>query len=198
MANQSPDRREVLTMLAKVAALGQFPGFSRWVCAAGHSHTESPSPRPDAYQPLFFVPTEYKTIDQLTELIIPKDEGPGARDAGVAEFIDFMVAHDDDLQYPFRTGLAWLDAFAIEKQGADFASLPQSQQEALLRKLAYKAQQSPTEVQGQEFVALLRKYTVLGYYTSKVGLEELDYPGLKLYSASPECPHPNDPEHKHL
>jgi len=198
MANQSPDRREVLAMLAKVAALGQFPGFSRWVCAAEHSHAESASPRPAAYQPLFFVPAEYKTIDQLTELIIPKDESPGARDAGVVEFIDFMVAHDDSLQYQFRTGLAWLDAFATDKHGADFSGLPQAQQEALLRKLSYKAEQSPTEVQGREFFALLRKYTVLGYYTSRVGLQALDYPGLKLYSVSPACPHPGDPEHKHL
>jgi gluconate 2-dehydrogenase gamma chain len=44
----------------------------------------------------------------------------------------------------------------------------------------------------------MRKYTVLGYYTSRIGLEELDYPGLRLYSSSPECPHKGDPEHKHL
>jgi gluconate 2-dehydrogenase gamma chain len=38
----------------------------------------------------------------------------------------------------------------------------------------------------------------MGYYTSKVGLEQLNYPGLKFYSASPECPHKDDPEHRHL
>lgn len=198
MANQSPDRREMLAMLAKVAALSQFPGFSRWAFAGEHSHAESAPPKAESYQPLFFTDWEYKTIDQLTELIIPKDESPGARDAGVAEFIDFMVAHDDSLQYPFRTGLAWLNAFAFEKHGRDFFSLYPAQQEALLRKLAFKVEQSPTEEQGQEFFTLLRKYTVIGYYTSKAGLEELDYPGLKLYSASPACPHPGDPEHKHL
>jgi gluconate 2-dehydrogenase gamma chain len=185
-------------MLGKVAALSQFPGFSRWITAAEHSHTEGASARPSTYQPLFFMPAEYATVDLLTEMIIPKDESPGAHDAGVVEFIDFMVAHDDDLQYPFRTGLAWLNAFATEKHGADFSSLTLAQRDALLRKLAYKAQYAPTEVQGQEFVALLRKYTVIGYYTSKIGLQELDYPGLRLYSASPECPHPHDPEHTHL
>jgi gluconate 2-dehydrogenase gamma chain len=198
MANQSPDRREVLAMLAKVAVIGQFPGFSRWVCAAEHSHSQPASPRPAVYQPLFFLPSEYKTIDQLTELIIPKDESPGAHDAGVVEFIDFMVAHDDELQYPFRTGLAWLNAFATEKHGADFSSVPSNDQETLLRKLAYLAQQSPAEREGQEFVALVRKYTIFGYYTSRIGLEELNYPGLQIYSASPECPHKDDPEHKHL
>jgi gluconate 2-dehydrogenase gamma chain len=198
MANQSPDRREVLAMLARVATLSQFPGFSRWVSASEHPHAESQSRRPAAYQPLFFAPAEYKTVDQLTELIIPGSESPGAHDAGVAEFIDFMVAHDDDLQYPFRTGLAWLNAFAFEKQGVGFSGLASNQQVALLSKLAYRAQQSPTEVQGQKFFALVREYTVLGYYTSRIGLEELGYPGLQLYSASPECPHQDDPEHKHL
>lgn len=185
-------------MLAKVAAIGQFPGFCRWACAGEHSHDQSASPLPATYQPLFFQPSEYKTIDQLSELIIPKDESPGAHDAGVVEFIDFMVAHDDELQYPFRTGLSWLNAFATEKHGADFSSLPPNQQETLLGKLAYRAQQSPAERQGQEFFALVRKYTVFGYYTSRIGLEELDYPGLQIYSASPECPHKDDPEHKHL
>jgi gluconate 2-dehydrogenase gamma chain len=198
MANQSPDRREMLAMLAKVAVIGQFPGFSRWVCAGEHSHDQPASPRPATYRPLFFQPSEYKTIDQLTELIIPKDDSPGAHDAGVVEFIDFMVAHDDELQYPFRTGLAWLNAFATEKYGADFSSLSPQEQETLLGKLAFRAERSPLEAQGQEFFALVRKYTVFGYYTSRVGLEELDYPGLQIYSASPECPHKDDPEHRHL
>jgi hypothetical protein len=198
MANQSPDRREVLAMLAKVAAIGQFPGFSRWACATEHVHGEAPPTKAATYQPQFFGPSEYKMVDQLAELIIPKDQSPGAHDAGVVEFIDFMVAHDEDLQYPFRTGLGWLNAFATEKYGSDFSSLSSDQQENLLRKLAYRAQYSPTEVQGQDFFVLMRKYTVFGYYTSRIGLEELAYPGLRLYSASPECPHRDDPEHKHL
>lgn len=196
MANQSPDRREVLLMLGRVAALSQFPGFSRWVGAAQEPH--SAHARPAVYQRLFFSPDEYATVDMLAEHIIPADKTPGAHDAGVVEFIDFMVAHDSELQYPFRTGLAWLDAFAVEKHGRPFRELPADARERLLRKLAYRAEQNPTELQGQQFFALMRKYTVLGYYTSRVGLEELDYPGLRLYSSSPECPHKDDPEHKHL
>jgi gluconate 2-dehydrogenase gamma chain len=198
MANQSPDRREALAMLARVAALSQFPGFSRWACAAGHEASEPALPRAATYRPQFFTAPEYKTIDVLTETIIPRDESPGARDAGVSEFVDFMAAHDPDLQYPFRTGLSWLDAFATEKYGGNFSSLDAKQQDALLRKLAYRDRQSPTELQGQQFLNLMREYTVLGYYTSRIGLEELNYPGLKFYSSSPECPHKDDPEHRHL
>ena len=185
-------------MLAKVAGLSQFPGFSRWMFAGEHVHTDASPARAAVYTPLFFDSNEYKMVDVLSELIIPTDDTPGAHEAGVAEFIDFMVAHDSDLQYPFRSGLAWLNAFATQMGGSDFCSLAQNEQNVLLRKLTIRAEQSPDEMEGQEFLTLFRRYTVLGYYTSRVGLEELDYPGLRLYSSSPECPHKNDPEHKHL
>src|SRR5689334_16758957 len=105
MANQSPDRREVLEMFAKAAFASQFPGFVRWACAAEHVMTDTVHPKPLKYQPQFFTPDEYKTVDELAELIIPKDESPGARDAGVAEFIDFMASSDDEIQQQFRSGL---------------------------------------------------------------------------------------------
>lgn len=197
MANQSPDRREILAMLGKIAAVGQFPGFVRWAHAE-HVHEAMVKPIPQRYQPQFFTPAEYHTLEEATELIIPRDEGPGAKDAGVAEFIDFMVAHDIDVQSSFRNGLGWLDAFSTEKYGGNFADLNAAQQEALFKKLAYRQQQSPLEVQGQDFFKLLREYTVMGFYTSRTGLEQLDDPGLKFYSASPECPHKDDPEHLHL
>lgn len=193
MANQSPDRREVLTLLGKVAALSQFPGFSRWVCAASPANKRAAS-----YEPLFFSAAEYRTVNVIAEHIIPADESPGAQAAGVAEFIDFMVAHDVDLQYSFRTGLAWLDAFAVRNNGERFETLASHEQKLLLRRVAYRNEQSVSEPQGQEFFRLIRKYTVIGYYTSRIGLEELDYPGLRLYGSSPECPHKDDPEHRNL
>jgi hypothetical protein len=198
MANQSPDRRQVLEMLAKVAVIGQFPGFSRWVCAT-EEHTEAHhmdapgQPRPEKYQPQFFTAAEYGTVDQLSELIIPADGTPGAREAGVAEFIDFMTASDAEIQQPFRTGLSSLDAAAKQKHGSAFVHLPEAQQTELLRSMA-----AAGSVEEQAFFKLIRKYTVMGYYTSRIGLEELDYPGLKLYTHSPACPHKGDPEHKHL
>jgi parvulin-like peptidyl-prolyl isomerase len=51
---------------------------------------------------------------------------------------------------------------------------------------------------GRAFFQLLRKYTVIGFYTSRMGMEQLGAPGLKFYTESPECPHGDDPEHKHL
>ncbi len=169
-------------MLAKVAVVGQFPGFSRWSFAAG---AESQPPKATSYQPQFFSPDEYQLLDQLTELIIPRDETPGAHDAGVAEFIDHMVAHDPEIQFRFRRGLALINALTPPPQSL----------ESTLHQIATP---NPSELEGHAFFKLLRSYTVMGYYTTRIGLEALDYPGLRFYSASPECPHKDDPEHRHL
>ncbi len=201
MANQSPDRRQVLEMLAKAAVASQFPGFSRWVFAGQHEHEASApvQPRPAHYQVQFFTPDEYQAIDILTELIIPLDESPGAHEAGVSEFIDFMAAHgEEELRRPMRNGLAWLDKKAKAVYGQPFVRLTSDQQTALLKGVAYRDQSLQPDLQGQSFFQLIRRYTVMGYYTSKAGLQELDFPGLRLYMHSPECPHKDDPEHRNL
>lgn len=195
MANQAPDRRQVLQMLAVAAAASQFPGFCKWCYAEQSEQNTAVSP---VYKPLFFTPEEYGTIDDLTEIIIPKDDTPGAKEAGVAEFIDFMAAHDDEIRDPFRDGLRWLNAKARNLHGVRFSVLPPADQETILRRLAYKSEQSSDDADGQRFFQLLRRYTVMGYYTTKLGLEQLDYPGLRMYSSSPACPHKGDPEHRNL
>jgi len=180
----------VLETLAKVAVMSQFPGFCKWAGATGM--------RAASYEPMFFTITEFALLDQVAELIIPQDEHPGARAAGVAEFIDLMVSHDPDLQFRFRRGLTWLDASATSMFDKNFMDLPSNKQETVLRRLGYKKDQKEEEREEQEFFKLMRRYTVMGYYTSRVGLEALDYPGLKFYSESPGCTHKDDPEHRRL
>jgi gluconate 2-dehydrogenase gamma chain len=202
MANQGHDRREVLEMLALASVASQFSGFSKWICAAQHA-TDHPMSagaqvRPATYHLQFFTPAEYTLVDQLTEIIIPKDESPGAREAGVSEFIDFMAASDPTIQQPFRDGLRWLDDQARKRKGIDFAKLPPEQQATLLKNVAYRDQYLPGQEAGQKFFTLFRHYTVMGYYTSRIGLEELDFPGLRMYAQSPACPHTGDREHQHL
>jgi len=59
------------------------------------------------YEPKNFTPREWETVRLLVDLIIPKDERSGsATDAGVPEFMDFMLGDDPDLQTPIRGGLA--------------------------------------------------------------------------------------------
>jgi gluconate 2-dehydrogenase gamma chain len=198
MAGQGLERREVLRILAMASVAAQFPGFRRWAFACEHVRADSSQIKDASYSPKFFTPAEYATVERLTEMIIPADGGAGSREAGVNEFVDFMVWSDPSLQYKFRFGLGWLDAHSERLHSKNFMGLGPEQQNEILRRLAYKKEFRDGEEDGRVFFRLMREYTVMGFYTSRVGLEELDYPGLKFYSESPSCPHVNDREHLHL
>jgi gluconate 2-dehydrogenase gamma chain len=198
LAGQSIERRELLRILAIAAGVASFPGFSKWSFACGHVSAAVNQIRPAIYRPLFFTAPEYATVEVLADLIIPNDGTAGASEAGVSEFIDLMVSRDVVLQPRFRGGLSWLDAYSKAKAGSTLLKLPSSQQVSLLESLAYKKKFRPGEEEGREFFALVREYTVMGFYTSEIGLKELDYPGLRFYAESPACPHKDDPEHRNL
>ena len=201
MGGQSLERREVLRVISLAAAASQFQGFRRWAFACEHGHAGASLIQPAAgvYQPRFFSAEEYATLERLTDLIIPTDSTPGAREAGVSEFIDFMVSSDPDIQYRFRYGVSWINTHSQWLHGKAFCDLIPEQQIEMLEHLAYKDKYRPREEDGRAFFKLLREYTVMGFYTSRIGLEELDYPGLKtVYDEMPGCPHLDDPEHKRL
>jgi gluconate 2-dehydrogenase subunit 3-like protein len=199
MAGQGLERREVLRIMALAAAASSFPGFSRWSFACGHAAPGLLQVKRKAYTPQFFSPGEYATVERLAELIIPSDDGPGAREAGVSEFVDFMVASDPKVQVRFRYGLTWLDARAQALHGAPFRELEAAPQTEILGRLAYRDRYLSGEEEGRAFFKMMRERTLMGFYTSKVGLQQLDYPGLRShYPALPGCPHPDDPEHRRI
>ena len=200
MAGQGVERREVLRMLACASAVSACPGFHRWTFAFGgqhHSRDAPQAPRAASYSPRFFTKDEYTLVILLAAIIIPTDHTPGATEAGVSEFIDTMAAHDVPLQARFRGGLGWLDASTRLRHGRSFQALTAGEQMTVLEPLAYGAQHRTGDEEGRRFFALMREYTVLGFYTSRVGLEQLGYPGLQLYAESPGCPDPSDPQHRH-
>jgi len=198
MAGQNVERREILRMLSMAAAAATFPAFSKWSFALGSSPSRPTQIQPPHYQPQFFTDTEYVLVERLAAIIIPSDETPGADEAGVAEFIDVMTSRDPDLQHTFRTGLQWLNAHSQKLQGKPFLGLTPEAQVALLEPLAYTKKFRPGEEPGRRFFSRMREYTIMGFYTSEVGLKELDFPGLEFYAESPACPHHDDPEHRHL
>jgi gluconate 2-dehydrogenase gamma chain len=223
MGGQSIERRDVLRFIGIASVAGTFPGFSKWAfaCAQNHEHPAGKAlAQTDAgpYKPLFFSPQQYRMVEHLAEMIIPADDTPGAKEAGVAEFIDFMVANrvpvsarrevrstEDAIQMGaeaqnrFVSGLDWMNARSKSEFGHEFMECVPEQQSSLLEELAYKGKFKPATESGREFFRLMRDYTVVGYYTTKIGLESLGYPGLRLFwPAMPGCSHPDDPEHVHL
>ena len=198
MAGQDLQRREVLRILGAAAIASHFPGFVKWAYANEHEHTTPATRASASYLPQYFNAQEYALVEKLTELIIPSDETPGAREAGVAEFVDFMVAHDDEQQGPLRSGLAWLNAHAAGIHGQPFLGITAQQQQSLLEPLAYQSKHRAGEEAGREFFRRIRELSIMGFYSSRVGYEELDNPSLRLYAQSPACPHTGDPAHLHL
>jgi hypothetical protein len=71
----------------------------------------------------------------------------------------------------------WLDNFANESFGKEFKLLMPDQQTSLLDQLAYPDEVSPELSQGAKFFSLIRNLTLTGFYTSKIGIDELGYKG---------------------
>ncbi len=221
MAGQTIARREIVRLLGIASVAATFPGFRQWAFAdeaAGGTTPVGVAPV-GAYQPLFFSAEHYRLVDELAEMILPEDDTPGARKAGVAEFIDFMVANrvpisgsghsepprdsamkmGSELQAQWIEGLQWLNARCQSDYGHEFMGCSAQQQNELLSALAYRDKFTKATEAGREFFHLLRDYTVTGYYTSRVGLEALGWPGLRSHwDKPPGCPHTDDPEHLHL
>ncbi len=198
VAGQGLQRREILRVIGVAALASHFPGFTRWAYAGAHAPGDAAPPPPKSYAPQFFSKPDFAVISRLTELIIPSDETPGAREAGVCEFVDFMVAHDPEQQAPMRAGLAWLQDRSQREFTRSFLQLTATEQAALLEPLAYKAKYRDGEETGREFFRRVRELTVMGFYSSEIGYRELDNPALQFHTHSPACPHTDDPAHKRL
>ena len=198
MAGQGLQRREMLRVLGLAAVASHFPGFTRWAYASAHASSDAAPSRPQTYAPQFFSAPDFAVVSQLTELIIPSDETPGAREAGVCEFVDFMVAHDAEQQPHMRAGVAWLENRSQREFTRPFLALTPAEQSSLLEPLAYKARFRDGEETAREFFRRIRELTVMGFYSSEIGYRELDNPWQQFYSQSPACPHTDDPAHKHL
>jgi gluconate 2-dehydrogenase gamma chain len=128
----------------------------------------------------FFDEHEMKTISILSDIIIPKDETSGsATDAGVPDFIEFISKDMPRYQTPLRGGLKWLDLQCMKRFNADFASCTAQQQLELVDKIAFPEKAKPEMQQGVAFFNTMRDLTACGFFTSKIGIDDLGYVGNK-------------------
>ena len=128
----------------------------------------------------FFDEHEMKTITVLADIIIPKDDKSGsASDAGVPAFIEFIVKDMPHYQTPLRGGIKWLDIQCMKRYNADFASCNSQQQIELVDEIAFPEKAKPEMQQGVSFFNTMRDLTACGFFTSKIGIEDLGYAGNK-------------------
>ncbi len=146
------------------------------------------------YKAKYFNAQQVRTLEALSETIIPADEhSPGARAARVWEYMDDLVADSDPTAKSFWTqGLAAIDRMAELEHGKKFAECTPGQQIALLENISQR-EENPATVEEKFFVEI-KNATVDGYYTSAIGIQqELEYQGNTALPDFPGCTHE---EHK--
>jgi hypothetical protein len=126
----------------------------------------------------FFTDHEMATIKVLGDIIIPKDDRSGsASDAGVPDFIEFMAKDKPENQVPLRGGLRWLDMQSLKRYSNTFKDCTGKQQLELVDEIAYPAKAKPEMKQGVAFFDRMRGLVATGFFTSKMGIEDLGYVG---------------------
>jgi hypothetical protein len=139
----------------------------------------------------FLTAAQHRTVDVLSELIIPTDShSPGASAAKVADFIDLLLsgATGDD-QAIWNKGLPALDAAATERFGRPFADCAADRQLTLLTEMS-RNESNPTTPLEHLFVQV-KERTIQGYYTSEIGIhKELGYKGNQFLNEFVGCTHP--------
>ena len=143
------------------------------------------------YTPKYFSAHQYLMLVFLCDMIIPKDEvSGGAVEAGAPEFIDLLTGENEEYQGIFGGGLMWLDNFCFDRYEHLFLECTPAQQKEVLDLIAYRknARIDPSLSPGVAFFAKLRNLTCDGFYTSKIGIEDLKYIGNTALVEFPGCP----------
>lgn len=148
-----------------------------------------------SYVPQFFKPEEFRTVEMLTEMIIPTDDQPGAKEARVTDYIDFVVysaaEFEPALQKDWIEGLRLLNELSSTKFGKAFSDISTSHREDLLSEISGPEHDQKITHPGFSFYRLLKAMTLEAFFTSKVGLMDfLEYKGLAFLTEFPGCTHP--------
>jgi hypothetical protein len=192
--NESITRRDILRTLAFGAAAGSVLQMIPAEAAEYvHQmvHKEKAAAPAGAYTPKYFSTAQYATLIFLCDAIIPKDEkSGGAVEAGAPEFIDLLTSENPEYQLRLGGGLFWLDAVCTDRYGSVFMDCNGEQKKEILDLIAYRknAKKDPALSQGVAFFAFLRNLTCDGFYTSKIGIADLQYIGNTLLREFPGCP----------
>jgi hypothetical protein len=195
------------TLLKLISSAPVAAGFAWTDAEAQQAHQHAQAARTVAVQtkspfkPKFFTAHEYATVRLLVDLIIPKDDRSGsATDAGVPEFMDFMMIDQPARQTAMRGGLAWIDRESVTRHDKPFVACTAAEQTALLDDIAWPpsrpgpataASSSPAEAAGEArpklgkpalshgiaFFARFRDLTASGFWTTRMGIDDLQYMG---------------------
>lgn len=171
---------ETKTSVKEVSGKGSAPWageYSDWETSSGRQPEEVKRDK-ELMSQTFFTDHEMKTIGVLADIIIPADDKSGsATDAGVPDFIEFIVKDMPYHQTPMRGGLRWMDMKTLHRHNKSFVDCDKKQQMVLVDEIAWPAKAKPEVSQGVNFFTLMRNLTASGFYSSKIGIKDIGYVG---------------------
>ena len=182
-------RREALQILGGIplVASGLSPQAVSRATLAARDALEAGA----AFAPKFFTPHELATVGVLADLIIPRDERSGsATDAGVPEFMDFILNENEGMRTAYRGGLAWLDGESRRRFTRDFVEAADAQRRQILDDIAWSKKARPELSHGVAFFNKFRDLTASGFFSSKLGVADLQYLGNEFVQEWKGCPPP--------
>jgi gluconate 2-dehydrogenase gamma chain len=137
----------------------------------------------------FFNPQQRQLVEELTETIIPANEhSGGAKAAKVVDYIDRILREslDEELRKTWVEGLKLIEVMSERACGSSFVQANPEQRAAVLQVLSDSVEM--TELPEVRFFNQLKRLTIDGYYTSKIGiLEELEYKGNRILDEFVGC-----------
>jgi hypothetical protein len=168
--------------------------FSEWIATAhtqGHGEADNAPPEPPFlrnYQPRFFSPEDFDALQAFTEILIPTDDTPGAREAHCACFIDFVLQASNG--YAPQTQERWRRAMATLKE-AGFHAANTKQRAAIVETISRPERDGLPASAAFAAYQLIKRENAFAFYTSREGMIDcLDYRGNTYNATFPACNHP--------
>ncbi len=182
-------RRDALKVLLAAPAVSVVWTEAEAAQAVASAQAARAAATAKPFVPKFFTPTEFKLVSVLADIVIPKDERSGsATDAGVPEFMDFMMIDQPARQVAMRGGLAWLDLECQKRFDKTFLNCVESERTAVLDDIAWPAKAKPEFAHGVAFFSNFRDLTASGFWTTRMGIDDLQFMGNRSVARWNGCP----------
>jgi gluconate 2-dehydrogenase gamma chain len=182
------DRRALLQLLGSAPLAAGFVWTEAEVFQAQQRAQQARRTAP-AFKPKFFTAHEYATVTMLSDMILPKDDrSGGAVDAGVPEFIDFMMIDQPARQVPMRGGLAWIDQECTSRFNKTFVASTDAERRQVLDDISGLAPARPDQSHGLAFFRSFRDLVATGFWTSEMGINDLKFMGNVFVKDWTGCP----------
>ena len=182
-------RRDALKVLMAAPAATFMWTEAEAAQAAASAQAARTATTAKPFVPKFFTATEFKLVSVLADIVIPKDERSGsATDAGVPEFMDFMMIDQPARQVAMRGGLAWLDHECQRRYDKPFLNCTSDERTAVLDDIAWPAKAKPEFAHGVAFFTNFRDLTASGFWTTRMGIDDLQYMGNRSVARWNGCP----------